>query len=148
MRSSATRWKRRFVSVLQLTDIETRGDLPQGKRLENSSEQDFFSFLFFVLGLSLIFCFLCNVFMGPPPPSLTSLLISKRNRQSEFPTQPTKASQLLSSTVSLSYCGNRCMELWFQPITSNQIDDLGVVGLRHPIAVNLKEEMVNKHKIS
>jgi len=40
------------------------------------------------------------------------------------------------------------MELWFQPITSNQIDDLGVVGLRHPIAVNLEEEMASKHKIS
>ena len=87
MRSSATRWKRRFVSVLQLTDIETRGDLPQGKRLENSSEQDFFSFLFFVLGLSLIFCFLCNVFMGPPPP-LRSLLSSSASEIDRVNFQP------------------------------------------------------------
>jgi hypothetical protein len=54
----------------------------------------------------------------------------------------------MSLTVSLNNGGNRCRELRFQPITSNQIDDLGVVGLRHPIAVNLEEEIANKHKIS
>jgi hypothetical protein len=66
----------------------------------------------------------------------------------DWTSNPTKASQLMSLTVSLNNGGNRCRELRLQPITSNQIDDLGVVGLRHPIAVNLEEEMANKHKIS